>query len=219
MKQRWWLLIERAQAVVPLLAVAGLAAFSWWLVQSSPKEGAQALPPVASSAPDYQLDKARIVRFDAQGRLQAILDGTAMRHYAESDKLVIDALAVSARDEAGQGLRAVAREGEADRKGERVLLRGDVRVTALPPSMPVASAASTPSRGGPLYFTGEGLRIDTRERIVSSDLPVKLVQDHSQIDAQSIIYNDQTGVAQLGGRVNGRYAQMQQPSLTQEGRP
>lgn len=211
MNQRWWLLIERAQAVVPLLAVAALAGFTWWLVQSSPKEGGDARPPVASSAPDYQLQKARIVRFDAQGRLQAILDGTAMRHYPDPDRLVIDQLALSARDETGQGLRALAREGQADRKAELVHLRGDVRVVALPPAPVLALAegeatGAAPARGGPLYFTGEGLRIDTRQRIVSSDQPVRLLQDHSRVDAQSVVYNDQTRIAEFGGRVQGRYA-------------
>jgi lipopolysaccharide export system protein LptC len=202
MNQRWWLLIERAQATLPLLAVAGLAGFTWWLVQSSPREDGAALPPVASSAPDYQLDKARVMRFDAQGRLRAILDGTAMRHYPDPDRLVIDELELSAQDANGQGLHALAREGEADRQAEVVYLRGGVRVVAEPP----APSASAPTpRGGPVHFAGEGLRIDTRQRIVASEQPVVLTQDHSRIEAQSIVYNDQTRVAELGGRVRGRY--------------
>ncbi|MFT3857713.1 MAG: LPS export ABC transporter periplasmic protein LptC [Aquabacterium sp.] len=204
MNQRWWLLIERVQATLPLLAVAGLAGFTWWLVQSSPKEGGAVLPPLASSAPDYELQKARLVRFDAQGRLQAILDGIEMRHYPDKDRLVIDRLNLSARDEKGQGLKAVAREGEADRMAELVHLRGGVKVVALPASA-AASAPDAPLRGGPVHFAGEGLRIDTRQRILSSDEPVLLTQAHSEVRAQSMVYNDQTRVAELGGRVHGRY--------------
>ena len=94
-----------------------------------------------------------------------------------------------------------ALEGEVDRLADLVHLRGDVRVVATPPA---ASAASMGS-GGPVHFSGEGLRIDTRQRIVSSDEPVLITQDHSQIRAQSIIYNDQTRIAELGGRVKGVY--------------
>ncbi len=217
MNQRWWSVLESAQAAVPLLAVAGLAGFSWWLVQSAPKQGQAARPAVASSAPDYELEKARIVRFDPQGRMQAIVDGTAMRHYPESDKLVIDQMTLSARDPDGQGLRAVAREGEADRKTEWVHLRGDVRVTATPPA---AGAASGPAPGGgPVQFTGEGLRIDIRQRIVSSDEPVLITQDHSRIQAQSVVYNDLTRIAELGGRVRGHYEAATGTSPAGKGRP
>jgi hypothetical protein len=90
----------------------------------------------------------------------------------------------------------------ADRQAEVVYLRGGVRVVAEPP----APSASAPTpRGGPVHFAGEGLRIDTRQRIVASEQPVVLTQDHSRIEAQSIVYNDQTRVAELGGRVRGRY--------------
>lgn len=217
---RWWLLAERVQATLPLLAVAGLAGFSWWLVQSSPRDGRPAVPPVASSAPDYQLDKARVVRFDAQGRPRAILDGTAMRHFPVSDRLVIDQLELSARDEeTGQGLHAVAREGEADRRAELVHLRGGVKIVATPPQFAADAASDISSgkafgtqvspkaatKGGPVHFAGENVRIDTRQRIVSSDQPVLITQDHSQIQAQSLVYNDQTRIADIGGRVKGRY--------------
>lgn len=220
MNQRWWLFVERAQATLPLLAVAGLAGFTWWLVQSSPKEGGAALPPLASSAPDYELQQARLVRFDAQGRLQAILDGTEMRHYPDKDRLVIDALRLSARDEKGQGLKAVAREGEADRMAELVHLRGGVQVVALPSGEVAASSASpgAMSRGEPVHFTGEGLRIDTRQRVVSSDEPVLLTQAHSEIRARSMVYNDQTRIAELGGRVQGRYVLTAPPARMGDGK-
>lgn len=215
MNQRWWLYIERAQATLPLLAVAALAGFTWWLVASSPKDGRAVVPPLSSSVPDYQLEKARVVRFDAEGRLQAILDGTAMRHYPGTDRLVIDELELSARDDDGQGLHAVALEGEADNLAEVVHLRGDVRVVAMPP---VATADAPAQPGGPVHFAGEGLRIDTRKRIVASEQPVTITQDYSQIEAQSIVYNDHSRVADLGGRVHGRYA-VPAAEAARKGRP
>lgn len=202
-QQRWWLLAEQAQATLPLLAVAGLAAFTWWLVQSSPREGGPSGPSKVSSAPDYELSKARVARFDPQGRLQAILDGVAMRHYPDTDTLQIDQLVLSARDEKGQSLHAVSNEGEADRRTEVVTLRGGARVVATP--APGADQGSG-LRGGAVRFAGEGLRIDTRGRVVSSAEPVLLTQDHSQVHAQSMSYSEHTGIADLGGRVRGQYA-------------
>lgn len=199
-QQRWWLWLERAQASLPLLAAAGLAGFTWWLVQSSPKEGGAARPASASSAPDFELNKARVARFTPQGRIEAVLDGERMRHYADSDRLLIDQPVLSARDEKGQGLRATSRLGEADRRAELVTLSGGARVVALP-----SGEAGTGLRASPAYFSGEGLRIDTRTRVVSSSQPVLLTQDHNQVQAQSMIYDDRTGITDLGGRVRGRY--------------
>lgn len=200
MKQRWWLLLERAQATLPLLAAAALAGFTWWLVQSSPKEGGAARPAAASSTPDFELSSARVARFDASGRIEAVLDGDAMRHYPDTDRLQIDKLTLSARDETGQGLQAASNQGEADRKAEIVTLTGGARVVALPAAEP-----GTGLRAGPATFTGEGLRIDTRTRVVSSSDPVLLEQQGSQVRAQTMRYDDRTGITELAGRVRGRY--------------
>ncbi len=200
MNQRWWLLLERAQAALPLLAAAGLAGFTWWLVQSSPKEGGAARPALAASVPDFELNQARVARFDAQGRIEAVLDGQTMRHYPDTDRLQIDQLTLSARDDKGLGLRAVSQRGEADRKAEVVTLSGGAKVTALPATDP-----GTGLRAAPAHFTGEGLRIDTRTRVVSSDQPVLLQQQGSEVRAQNMRYDDRTGITDLGGRVRGQY--------------
>ena len=65
MNARWWLVLERAQAALPVLGAAALAGFTWWLVQSSPREGGASGAKPAASAPDYELHRARIVRVEA----------------------------------------------------------------------------------------------------------------------------------------------------------
>ena len=206
MTPRWWLLLERAQATLPLLAAAGLTGFTWWLVQSSPKEGEVKPPALMASTPDFELHKARVARFNAQGRIEAVLDGETMRHYPDTDRLQIDQLTLSARDDKGMGLRATSRQGEADHKAEVVTLSGGAHVTALPAALP--GEAGEPGKGlraSPTHFTGEGLRIDTRTRVVTSADPVLLQQQGSQVRAQSMRYDDSTGITELGGRVRGHY--------------
>ena len=202
-QQRWWLWLERAQATLPLLAVASLAGFTWWLVQSSPKSDDGDRAALVSSAPDYELQQARVARFDAHGRLEAVLDGQVMRHYASTDLLHIDQLVLSARDEKGEGLHAVSREGEADRRAEVVTLRGGARVVATPGVR--ADEPGNGLRSSPVHFAGEGLRVDTRSRVVSSDEPVLLTQERSQVHAQAMVYDDTTGIADFKGRVKGHY--------------
>jgi len=193
---RWWLVLERAQATLPLLAAAGLAGFTWWLVQSSPQDAGPPSPARVSSAPDYELQQARVARFDASGRLEAVVDGKVMRHYPEPDRLLIDEVLLLGRDEQGQGLRATARQGEADQSAEVVTLRGGAKVVATP---------ATGKPGGPVHFQGETLSVATRERIVSSRLPVTLSQDGNVVRGQSMRYDERAGVTVLGGRVTGQY--------------
>ena len=196
MNARWWLVLERAQASLPLLAAAGLAGFTWWLVQSSPQEDGPPRAARVSSAPDYELHQARVARFDATGRLEAVVDGKGMRHFPEPDRLLIDQVLLLGRDEQGQGLRATARQGEADQSAEVVTLRGGAQVVATP-------AVGKP--GGPVRFLGETLSVDTRERVVSSRQPVTLSQDGNVVRGQSMRHDERTGVTVLGGRVTGQY--------------
>ena len=196
MSPRWWLVLERAQASLPVLAAAGLAGFTWWLVQSSPQDEGPRPAAQVSSAPDYELHEVRVARFDASGRLEAVLDGKVVRHYPVPDRLLIDEVLLLGRDEQGQGLRATAREGEADQSAAVVTLRGGAQVVATPP---------TGQPGGPVRFQGETLSVDTRERIVSSKLPVTLTQDGNVVRGQSMRHDERTGVTVLGGRVTGQY--------------
>jgi lipopolysaccharide export system protein LptC len=203
MATRAWLWLERAQAALPLLAAAGLAGFTWWLVQSAPKEGAARAPHQASSEPDYALFQTRVARVDASGRLEAVLDGKVMRHYPDTDRLRIDELVLSARDPQGKAMHASSAEGWADTAADLVVLEGGAHVTAYPvwPVVPGGDA-----RDAPVVFAGEVLRVNTRLKQVWSDRPVQLIQGTRRIDAQSMHYDDVTGIADLAGRVHGRYS-------------
>jgi LPS export ABC transporter protein LptC len=119
-----------------------------------------------------------------------------MRHYPAPDRLLIDEVLLLGRDEQGQGLRATARQGEADQSAAVVTLRGGALVVATPP-------AGQP--GGPVRFQGDTVSVDTRERIVSSQQPVTLNQDGNVVRGQSMRHDERTGVTLLGGRVTGQY--------------
>jgi lipopolysaccharide export system protein LptC len=203
-----WRLLSHAQAGLPVLAAAGLAGFTWWLVQSSPREASVSRAAPISTAPDYVLSHAQVVRFDAQGRAQAVIDGQSMQHFADQDRLQIDQLVLSARGPQGQGLHATAMQGQANGQAEVVLLEGDAHVLATPPAQAVESGHL---RGGPARFAGETLVVDTRQHTVSSELPVLLTQGTNVIHAQSMHHNELTGITELKGRVRGRYDLSSQP--------
>lgn len=202
-------LFERAvgqlQSNLPMLLAAGLAGFTWWLIQASPKDVAQPRPARVPSQADYQLNKATIARFDSQGRLQAVIDGELMSHYPVNDELRIDRMVLSARDLKGQGLHASAREGYANGLAKEVIIRGGAKAIATPaPGKPAAGI-----KQGPMRLTGELFHINTETHVLTSDQPVKLVHSAGEIRAQGLRYDQTKGVTELKGRVVGHYSEGQ----------
>ncbi|MGH6646282.1 LPS export ABC transporter periplasmic protein LptC [Aquabacterium sp.] len=201
--ERWLTLLDHARSAVPVLMLSGLAGFTWWLVQSAPSLDGARPAAKASSSPDYELRKARIERYNPEGRLIAILDGETMRHYADGDRIEVDAVQLSARDPKGQLVQGVARLGEANGTQETVVLRGGARVVATPASGAVVNGSRVDQ--SPVVFEGEVLRFDTRGRVVSSELPVKITHAQAQVQGGNLRYDDNTRTVQLGQRVHGRY--------------
>jgi len=130
--ERWLTALDHARSAVPVVLLAGMAGFTWWLVQSAPSLDGPKAAAKASSSPDYELRKARVERYDPNGRLIAILDGETMRHYVDGDRLEVDAVQMSARDPKGQLVQGVARLGEASGTQDTVVLHGGARVPATP---------------------------------------------------------------------------------------
>lgn len=199
-------LFERAvagfQANLPMLLAAGLAGFTWWLIQATPKDDGPARPARVASTPDYVLTEATVARFDAKGRLQGVVDGQSIRHYPGDDQLQIDQMVLSARDDKGQGLHAVAREGLANGQAEVVVIRGGAKVVATPASGAMAGGRTM---RGPVRMHGESFQIDSKTHVLTSDQPVTVVHDSGEIDATALRYEQLTGITQLQGRVVGHY--------------
>lgn len=213
--------LARLQSALPLVVAAGLAGFSWWLVSSSPAPRQAAAERKADDRPDYILSRARLARFDADGRLEAVLDGDTMRHRPVSNTMDIDAMVLSARHADGRSLHATAQRGEWVEPTGVVTLSGgaDVRLMPAPvpgspgssgapgglvPTATVAGDAGTGLRAGTTRLVGEGLTLDTHTRVLSSSLPVTMTRDRSEVRAQTLQHDDASGLTLLGGRVRGR---------------
>jgi lipopolysaccharide export system protein LptC len=199
MNERALWLLDRAQAALPLLAAAGLAGFTWWLVQSSPKDSGPARAPRVLTEPDYVLERARVARFDATGRIVAVVDGERMQHRPDQDVLEIEHMQLSARDAKGRGLAASARRGLADPGAKQVTLQGQAHVIAWP-LLSVTGLAPAP-----IEFAGEDLQVDTGRRTLLSTRPVTLTRADSFIEATALRYDHATGLTDLAGRVHGHY--------------
>lgn len=200
--------LARAQSAAPLVLAAALAGFTWWLVASSPNVGDGARPPEPDrGTPDYVLDHARLARFDAHGRLEAVIDGDRMRHYPVTQTVQIDAMQLAMRHPDGRRLLAQAREGEWSEGQGLASLSGqaDVRLADAGVVLP-AQAKDVGERGeaGVTRILGERLDLDTRARVLTSRQPVTVLREGSTVRGQTLRHDEPAGLTDLGGRVQGR---------------
>lgn len=195
MKPTGWTWIERAQAALPVLGLAAVAGFTWWLVQSSGERVSRASTPLTPDTADVELQEALILRVGPEGRLQAVLSGERIRHLPVQERLLIERLNLTALDDTGRRLRAEALRGQADEQTERVTLSGVAQVDLTP-----QAGATTP----PTRVEGEELVVDLPERVVRSDRPVWVTQGDNTLRAQAFVHDGRQGVTELSGRVTGR---------------
>ncbi len=200
--------LARAQSAAPLVLAGLLAGFTWWLVASSPDAGDRARPPEPDrGTPDYELAHARLARFDAKGRLEAVIDGDRMRHYPVTQTVQIDAMQLAMRHPDGRRVLAQAREGEWSEGQGLASLSGqaDVRLADAGVMLP-AQAKDVGERGeaGVTRILGERLDLDTRARVLTSRQPVTVLREGSTVRGQTLRHDEPAGLTDLGGRVQGR---------------
>ncbi|RZL09221.1 MAG: LPS export ABC transporter periplasmic protein LptC [Rubrivivax sp.] len=191
------LAFDHARAAVPLVIVAGLAAYTWWLVQSVPGLGGGDRAAPAPTVPDYVLGQATVERFDAQGVRLSVMRGATMTHYLEGDRLVVEQLRLVARDAKGQILNASAREGRYLGLDSTLELAGNARVVA-------SGGQGSLATQGPVSFDGEVLTVNTATRQLRSDRPVLLTSSQGTLRGASLSYDATRGFTTVGGRVSGR---------------
>lgn len=192
---RAWAWLERVQAALPVLALAGVAGFSWWLVRSSSISEGPAPVALKDDTADVELERAEVLRAGPDGRLQAVLQGDRMRHLPVTERVTVERIRLRSLDATGRTLQAEARQGVADQRAQRVDMKGDVQ----------AVLRASPSAQTPSVLLAEGLSIDLKQRVLSSDTPVVLLQAGSVVRGQSLRHEERTGITELGGRVTGRY--------------
>jgi lipopolysaccharide export system protein LptC len=193
-----WTWIERAQAALPLLGLAAVAGFTWWLVQSSGERVTRASAPLTPDTADVELEEARVLRVGPDGRLQAVLTGERIRHLPVQERLLVERLSLSALDEAGRRVQAEALRGQADERAEQVTLSGVARVV-LTPASDAGSVSAPPTR-----VEGEELVVTLPTRTVRSDQPVVVMQGDNELHARAFVHDGRQGVTELSGRVTGR---------------
>ena len=189
---RWW---EAIAISLPALLMAVLAGGTWWLVRNTPLPEAAHGAAAPRHIPDYEMSSFSLQRFAPDGVARARVDGSALRHYPDTDTLEIDGPLVHGVEADGLVTSATAAQAHANGDLSQIELLGGARVLRES----VAPAAGAPR----LEFQGEYLHINTDTERVRSDKPVTLINGSNRLQAGSLDYDHMRNVVVLGGHVRG----------------
>lgn len=187
---------DRAAVYLPVLTMGLLALGSYWILRSAPEPQAPTLLRPATHKPDYFMRGFSVRSHGTDGALLSELSGSQVRHYPDNDVIEIDQARLLALNSSGY-TRAEARLLSTDGQQSQYLLEGAVTV----------ERHGSAGKAGPessMHFAGEQLRVYADGQRIASDLPVELTRNGNRATAQSLRYDNSTGVAELQGRVRAQ---------------
>jgi lipopolysaccharide export system protein LptC len=170
--QPWrYRLLQGLSSYLPLLLMALLAAFTWWLVRNTPQASDDRPQAAPSQTPDYTMTGFAITRFAPDGRVALRIAGDVLRHYPATDRLEIDGVRIQATAPDGRTTNATARHALANGDGSEIQLLGGAEVVSQLQGDDV------------LEFKGEFLHAFLRFERLRSHLPVQV--RHGSTDARA----------------------------------
>ncbi len=192
-----WSGFDRATTYLPIILTGALALGSYWLVRNAPKLVVSPASVPVNHEPDFFMRGFVVKNFLPNGDLRSEVSGEEGRHYPDTDTLEVDQVRIRSISPDGLVTRASANRGVSNADGTEVQLFGDAIV--------VRDAAAGPN-GKPLprlEFRGEFLHAFLDTERVSSNQPVTLTRGADRFTANSMDYDNLSGVADLQGRVRG----------------
>ena len=189
---------DRASIYLPVVLMAGLALFTYWLVRNSPQGAAPAEQRVSNNQIDYFMRRFTVKSFDEKGQLKSEVSGAEARHFAASDTLEIDQARIRSLSDKGRRVISSSNRALSNSDASEVQLSGNARVIR-------EAAVGADGQAVPrLEFRGEFLHAFVNEERVTSNLPVVLIRGGDQMTADAFSYSSLDGVADLKGRVRAQ---------------
>lgn len=198
----WWWRVrrqwDRLSTYLPLVLMAALALFSYWLVRNSPA----LLEPVAQTAPshvpDYFMRDFTVRVFDGEGRLKSELQGQEGRHYPDTDTVEVDRVRVRLYNAQGRLTTARAERGLTNADGSEVQLFGQAVIVRE------AYTTATGEQQPRQELRSEFLHLFTDTEQIQSHRPVEFLRGtQDRFTADRLHYDNLAGVLALDGRVRG----------------
>jgi lipopolysaccharide export system protein LptC len=179
-----------SSALFPLLVLAMLAAFTFWLERATRGDGGGPNPNLRHD-PDFWVDEFILRRYDVDGSIQHTLKAARMTHFPDDDSTEVDEPRVAYfRD--GVTTTLTARLAWLDKEGKHVRLQDEVRVIRTEP------------QGTAMIVDTRLLNVVPDDEYAQTDAPVTIIQGRSVVRGSGgLEINNKTRMAVLNGPVTG----------------
>jgi lipopolysaccharide export system protein LptC len=186
----------RLTSLVPLVCVAALAGFTWWLLQAVQPHEKEAAPRPLTHSPDYFADNFSVSELDQSGATQYRLTATHMVHYEDDENSDLTNPAVRAFQPGKPIVTATGERGTVNADASIVNLYDNARILR-------AAGGTDPE----MQADSEHFKVLVNDDVILTEKPVKLRRGQSVMTATSgMNYNNVTRVIQLFGNVRGAIA-------------
>ncbi|WP_395061453.1 LPS export ABC transporter periplasmic protein LptC [Paraburkholderia silvatlantica] len=186
----------RLTSLVPLVCVAALAGFTWWLLQAVQPREKEAAPRPLTHTPDYFADNFSVSELDQSGATQYRLTATHMVHYEDDENSDLTNPAVRAFQPGKPIVTATGLRGTVNADASVVNLYDNARILR-------AAGAGDPE----MQADSEHFKVLVNDDVILTEKPVKLRRGQSVMTATSgMNYNNVSRVIQLFGNVRGAIA-------------
>ena len=190
--------IDRVTIYLPVILTALLALGTYWLVRNAPKLLEPTVKEAPTHDPDYFMRGFVVKNFLPSGNLRSELFGKEGRHYPDNDTMEVDQVRMRAISPEGLVTQATANRGLSNGDGSEIQLFGNAVVVR-------EAATGSSGRAVPrLEFRGEFLHAYLDTERVTSNKPVTLMRGTDRFTADTLDYDNLSGVANLQGRVRGQ---------------
>lgn len=189
-RQAWHLRLRDALAsYLPLLLMALLALSTWWLVKNTPDAPPARSGAPVSGVPDYTMRSFTVQHFAPGGALRVQLEGRALRHYPEQDRIEVDEVRLRAIAPDGRVTTATARKAVSNGQASELQLQGGAEVLG------------SDLNGVPVEIRSEFLHALIDAEIVKTHLPVDVIHGGDRLRAGGLQYDARRRLLRLDGPV------------------
>jgi lipopolysaccharide export system protein LptC len=186
----------RLTSLVPLVCMAALAGFTWWLLQAVQPHEKEVAPRAPTHSPDYFADDFSVSELDQSGATQYRLTATHLVHYEDDESSQLTMPAVRAFQPGKPIVTATGARGTVNSDASIVDLYDNARILR-------AAGYGYPE----MQADSEHFRVLVNDDVIQTEKPVKLRRGQSVMTAtDGMNYNNVTRVIQLHGNVRGAIA-------------
>lgn len=178
---------------LPILLMATLALFTFWLVRQTATMAPDRPERAPSHVPDYEMRGFSIQRHLSGGGAPSVIEGDRVRHFPDTDTFDIEGMRMRWLDDQGRVTLVSATHATMDPARNEVVLTKDGHLRR--PAQPGVDQG--------LELWGDDLIFDTEAQTMRSKRPVSIKVGEHRFQSGGIVYDHRDQQLELRGGVQG----------------